>query len=420
MPAPTRPPGANRPRPPGTPKPKRPRVTVGGGRTKRGRDGLVRTRRLALMWLGRLNLGGRIALGLIALVLVAGGLTALLGQERYHPVPAGPALTPTEEAADADAPDEPEDATDEDAAEQADLPTLPGPAPAVPDAAPTPPSPPPQAQPAPSKPTQTAMLPPPRPLPPVQEPPAGTPAWKHFALPAPAADGRPRIVIVIDDMGVDRARTEKTMALPGPLTFAWLPYARDLPHLTERARAAGHELLVHMPMEPTGKEDPGPDALTTKLDEAALRQRLAANLSAFQGFVGINNHMGSRFTADQHGMAVVMAELAGRGLMFLDSRTTADTKAGPLSAHYKVPILARDVFLDHEMTAKAVAASLAKLEEIARRKGLAIAIGHPHDVTTAALSQWLPTLAAKGFQLVPLTAALPATPTTPASAAGRG
>ncbi|MFY8094181.1 MAG: divergent polysaccharide deacetylase family protein [Niveispirillum sp.] len=360
-----------------------------------------------MIWLARMGTAGRIGLGLLALLLVAAGMTALLGQERYHPVPAGPALTPLEEAADATAPDEPEDAGDEDAAETADLPSRPGAAPAVPaqTATPVPATAP--AKPA-APPPQVSALPTatPRPLPPLVAPPAGTPAWKHFALPAPAANGHPRIVIVIDDMGVDRHRSDKVASLPGPLTLAWLPYARELPQQTERARAQGHELIVHMPMEPTGKEDPGPGALLTRLDEGTLRQRVAANLSAFQGFVGINNHMGSRFTADRAGMAVVMAELGSRGLMFLDSRTTANTAAGPLSAHYRVPMLSRDVFLDHVMTAQGVAASLAKVEDIARKNGLAIAIGHPHDVTIAALTQWLPTLQEKGFQLVPLTAAV--------------
>lgn len=402
---------SNRPRTGGSRGPQRPRVRNGAGAVKRGRDSLVRIRRLALLWLSRLGTGGRIALALAALVLVAGGMTALLGQERYHPVAAGPALTPMEEEADASGADEPEDADDEEAAETADLPTRPGAAPPVPATPPSfPVQPPASVEPATPAvpPAQVAALPavPPRPLPPLVAAPAGTPTWKHFAVAAPAPNGHPRIVIVIDDMGVDRHRSEKVAALPGPLTLAWLPYARDLPQQTGKARAQGHELIVHMPMEPTGKEDPGPGALLTRLDEATLRQRLSTNLSAFQGFVGINNHMGSRFTADRTGMAVVMAELGARGLLFLDSRTTATTAAGPLSAHYQVPMLSRDVFLDHVMTAQGVAASLAKVEEIARKNGVAIAIGHPHDVTIAALTHWLPTLPEKGFQLVPLTAAV--------------
>lgn len=404
MPPKPRPPGSNR---------QRPRVQVRRRPSTRGRDGLLRGRRSLMLFLSRLGSGGRIGLAVLAFVLVAGALTALLGGERYNPVPAGPPLTPVEEAADASGQDEPGEAEDEDAAERDDLPTRPGPAPAVPETPPPVPAVPPPAEPAPPQeqmPPQAATTPParPRPLPPLVEPPAGTPAWQHYALPAPAPDGRPRIVVVIDDMGIDRPRTARVVALPGPLTLAWLPYARDLPSQTAKARAAGHELIVHMPMEPTGKEDPGPGALLTRLDEPALRQRLDSGLSAFQGFVGINNHMGSRFTADQQGMAVVMAELAARGLMFLDSRTTADSKAAPLSAHYQVPMVARDVFLDHVMTPQGVAASLARVEEIARRRGLAIAIGHPHDVTTQALSQWLPTLAGRGFQLVPLTAVVKA------------
>jgi polysaccharide deacetylase 2 family uncharacterized protein YibQ len=363
-------------------------------------------------------------LGLGLALILGGGLFLLLEPHGgYRPVSAGPALTPAEEMADASGEDEAEEAADEDAAEQAGTPQLPGKPPAVPEKPPvpadhTPPAAPPAKpveaappSPPPAPTTQVAALPrPPQPLPAKPTPPAGMPAWQHYAVPAPAADGRPRIVIVIDDMGVDRKRSDKVVALDGNLTLAWLPYARDLPQQTQQAHARGHELIVHMPMEPSGKEDPGPGALLTRFGETELRQRLANNLSAFSGFVGINNHMGSRFTADRDDMAIVLSELSARGLMFLDSRTTPDSKAGPLAAHYNVPILARDVFLDHVMTPDAVAKSLAQVEAVARRKGVAIAIGHPHDVTIAALTHWLPTLEAKGFQLVPLTAVLPAGP----------
>lgn len=400
-----RPAGNQKPRP--SNKPRQPRARAHNGAALRGRDRLIRGKRFALLLLQRLGRGGRMGLAALTLVLVVGGMTALLGGERYNPVPAGPALTPQEEIADATSQDEPGDAADEDAAERADLPTFPVAPPEPPALATETPAPTPEptqsAAPPPKAPVQTAMV---RAMPPVPAAPAGVPAWQQFAVPANPATGVPRVVIVIDDMGVDRKRSDRVVALPGPLTLAWLPYARDLPAQTVSARTVGHELIVHMPMEPTGRDDPGPGALLTRLDNETLRQRLATNLSAFDGFVGINNHMGSRFTADPSGMAVVFAELASRGLLFLDSRTTADTKAGPMAAHYQVPMLSRDVFLDHQMTATAVAASLAKVEEIARRKGVAIAIGHPHDVTTDALRQWLPTLAAKGIQLVPLTAVM--------------
>ncbi|QJE72793.1 divergent polysaccharide deacetylase family protein [Aerophototrophica crusticola] len=309
------------------------------------------------------------------------------------------------------APAQPEAGEEELAELGEDAPTLPREAPTVPqvrtvpEPAPVAPTPaPPAPEPARQVPTQTAMLPPPVP------PPAGTPLWKRNAVPAPAQDGRPRIVIVIDDMGPDRKRSDRAAALPGPLTLAWLPYARDLPHQAAAARRNGHELIVHMPMEPDGKGDPGRDAILTKLPAAEIKARIARNLAAFDGYVGINNHMGSRFTANTAGMAVVMAELSSRGLLFLDSRTTAQTKAPELAPRYHVPLASRDVFLDHEMTPAAVEAALAKVEAVARTKGTAIAIGHPHDVTVAALERWLPTLSAKGFQLVPLTATIRAQP----------
>ncbi|HYE49282.1 MAG TPA: divergent polysaccharide deacetylase family protein, partial [Azospirillaceae bacterium] len=149
-------------------------------------------------------------------------------------------------------------------------PSLPPPAPTVP--APPAAEAPPEALPAPDPVPAPAAPEPPRrpepvreaaPLPPVPPPPEGEPAWRRFAVPAPPADGRPRIVLVIDDMGPDRRRSDRVVALPGPVTTAWLPYARDLAAQTRAARAAGHELIVHMPMEPGGGDDPGPDALRT-------------------------------------------------------------------------------------------------------------------------------------------------------------
>lgn len=258
---------------------------------------------------------------------------------------------------------------------------------------------------------QVALLPPPAPPRPDAAPaPDGVPAWQRNAVPAAPADGRPRIVIVIDDMGLDRRRSGRVVSLPGPLTLAWLPYARDLPEQTRQAHRHGHELIVHMPMEPAGGVDPGPDALLVRQSPEEILSRLRANLNAFSGYVGINNHMGSRFTADAAASAVVVEELARRGLLVLDSRTTADSRLRDEAVRRHVPSASRDVFLDHVQTPAAVATALEKVEATARRQGLAIAIGHPHDVTTEALARWLPTLAGKGFQLVPLSAVVRAGP----------
>ncbi len=250
---------------------------------------------------------------------------------------------------------------------------------------------------------QVAMVMPPPAASPQQHIPA--PAWIRNAVPAPARDARPRIAVVIDDIGLDRARSARAIALPGPLTLAFLPYAMDLPRQTEAARKAGHELLVHVPMEPIGKNfDAGPSPLDVDLSSEQVLQRLRWDLERFEGYVGIDNHMGSRFTGDAEALQPVMRELHDRGLLFIDSRTVAHSAGGEVARKYAVPHAGRDVFLDDEISAPAIAVQLAELERVARRNGSAIAIGHPHDQTLDALTNWLRDLASKGFVLVPVSA----------------
>jgi hypothetical protein len=252
------------------------------------------------------------------------------------------------------------------------------------------------------KPKEEAMLRPPAPLP---APPRAEPAWLRFAVPAAPTDGRPLVAVVLDDLGLDRVRTAAAIRLPRPLTLSFMTYARDLPAQTEAAHRAGHELLLHVPMEAIDRrEDPGPHALYTSLSQQAIVDRLRWGLDRFSGYVGINNHMGSRFTADKRGMAAVIGELRARGLVFLDSRTSAASTGIALAAADGVPHAARDVFLDDDLTPAAIARQLAVLEHVARRRGSAIAIGHAHDPTLAVLAAWLPTLSAKGLVLEPLSA----------------
>lgn len=230
------------------------------------------------------------------------------------------------------------------------------------------------------------------------------PAWQRNAAPAPRIDGRAAIAIIIDDMGVDRRRSRQVVALNGPLTLAYLPYAPDVGQQAANARRAGHEVMLHMPMEPEGREDPGPQPLTVSLGAEESRRRLGAQLDRLGSIVGANNHMGSRFTANRAAMQAVAAELAARGLFFVDSRTTAATVAEEVARAGSVPAVARDVFLDNEVQAAAVRARLQETEGIARRRGSAIAIGHPHDATVAALAAWMATLRERGFVLVPVSA----------------
>lgn len=229
--------------------------------------------------------------------------------------------------------------------------------------------------------------------------------WQRYAaaIPPDAAD-RPKIVIIIDDMGNSPAMADALSRLPGPLNFAFLPYAPNLERQTELVRSRGHELMVHLPMEPEGSETPGPHALYSSLDDAELRRALEWNLSRFSGFVGVNNHMGSHLTADSRVMEIVLSELKARGLLFLDSLTTPETVGPSLSRAKGLPWAGRDVFLDNVPEDAAIHAQLMQVEQIAGQRGLAIAIGHPHRATLRVLQSWIPTLEEKGLILVPLSA----------------
>ncbi len=189
--------------------------------------------------------------------------------------------------------------------------------------------------------------------------------------------------------------------------MAYMAYAERLPDQVATARRAGHEILLHVPMETVGDDtDTGPNALLTGLPPEELARRMAWNLERVDGYVGVNNHMGSRFTADRPGMTALMKELGKRGLMFLDSRTAANTVGHGIAREAGIPSLIRDVFLDNEATVASVTAQLAEAEKLARRRGFAVAIGHPHAWTLDAIEKWLPGAQARGVVLVPLTAIL--------------
>jgi polysaccharide deacetylase 2 family uncharacterized protein YibQ len=234
----------------------------------------------------------------------------------------------------------------------------------------------------------------------------GAESWRRNAVPFTDLNSRPLVAIVIDDVGIDRPRSKRAWELPGPLTMSFLPYAKDLRDQARAARARGHELFLHLPMEPTGRADPGPNALLVSLSDAEIKQRTAAALDSFDGYVGVNNHMGSRFTTFRPGMETVLRQFKGRGLMFLDSRTTAQSVGDQLAQEMGVPSIVRHVFLDDDESLESVRRKLAEAEAVARRQGFVVAIGHPHEATLQALSEWLPGLQAKGMTLAPATAVL--------------
>ncbi|MEM7650805.1 MAG: divergent polysaccharide deacetylase family protein [Pseudomonadota bacterium] len=213
--------------------------------------------------------------------------------------------------------------------------------------------------------------------------------------------GSPKIAIIIDDMGVDRKRSFKTIDIDAPLTLAFLPYATDLDGITQKALEAGHELMIHMPMQATTNPvSLGPIALKTGMSEDDVKANMQAAFESFDGYVGVNNHMGSKVTQDEQIMDWAMETLKGKNLYFIDSKTIGSSVAAKMSRANGLPTAVRDVFLDHENTAEFVMGALRKLERVAVKNGYAIAIGHPKDVTINGLKQWLPDAQARGFEIV--------------------
>ncbi len=233
------------------------------------------------------------------------------------------------------------------------------------------------------------------------------PAWLQNALAMPELRGRPMVALVIDDSGVDRRRTERAMHLPPRVTMSFLPYAPEVAKQVAQARALGHEIIVHVPMEPLNSQiDAGPNVLRVKDTSEETLRRLDWDLTRFAGYVGINNHMGSRFTEDAQGMRTVLEALKSRGLLFLDSRTIPGSVGAKLSRELGLPTLERDVFLDNVDSRAEVASRLAEVVRIARHDGYVIAIGHPRDATLDELETWVKGVGEEGLVLVPLSAVM--------------
>jgi len=224
--------------------------------------------------------------------------------------------------------------------------------------------------------------------------------------PAIVAHRAPEIAIVIDDLGADGVDTSRAIALPASVSLSFLPYPGATPDFARDAVRAGHQVLVHVPMEPDGTENPGPNALMTGLGVDEIVRRLDWALARVPGCSGINNHMGSRFTADRASLVPVVEALADKHVFFLDSRTTVSTVVVPVARAFGVPSAGRDVFLDDEQATGAIDRQIAVLEARAREQGVAIGIGHPHAVTLSALEAWTKQAAARGFVLIPVSIAI--------------
>ncbi len=222
-----------------------------------------------------------------------------------------------------------------------------------------------------------------------------------WICPAETPPAPVRIAIIIDDMGYRKEAGEQALALPGALTYAFLPQTPYAWQQATRAHELHREVMLHLPMESDLGNPLGAGALTLAMPREEFLRTLRHNLDSVPYVAGVNNHMGSLLTRDPTAMRWLMGGLREADLFFIDSRTTDATVAERVAQDHLVASARRNVFLDYIQGRDVVREQLQTLVETARRQGSAIGIGHPYPETLAVLAEELPKLQAEGIELVP-------------------
>jgi hypothetical protein len=220
---------------------------------------------------------------------------------------------------------------------------------------------------------------------------------------------QPKIALIIDDIGFSRSRLEMFLEIETVMTFAVLPRLPLSLALAEELHALGHEIMLHQPMEPYDATiDPGPGAVYVGDDEEKIGMVLQENMSEFPFAKGINNHMGSRFTACPREMADVIRSIKGKGLFFVDSLTSNHSTGYQTAKSLQVAAARRNIFLDNSVDVSAILAQLYKLKNVALRTGYAIGIGHPFPETAEAIALFKVSLIDSNIQMVKMSSLIPA------------
>jgi polysaccharide deacetylase 2 family uncharacterized protein YibQ len=236
------------------------------------------------------------------------------------------------------------------------------------------------------------------------------PADAYARAVKPAANGKsngPRVAIVVGGLGIGANTTADALRkLPGPITLAFAPYGGDLERQVARARETGHEVMLQVPMEPFDypDNDPGPHTLLTSIDAGQNLDRLHWLMSRTQGYVGLVNAMGGRFTASETGMAPVLREAATRGLIYFDDGSSARSLASQIAGANNVAFAKADLIIDQVPTPADVDRALGRLESIARARGTAVGFAGALPVSIDRLTRWIKAAESRGIQLVPITA----------------
>ncbi|MDQ2076561.1 divergent polysaccharide deacetylase family protein [Marinimicrobium sp. ABcell2] len=231
--------------------------------------------------------------------------------------------------------------------------------------------------------------------------------WLCAVSPA-SADGL--LAVIIDDVGYSAALGERTLALPGAFTLAVLPKAPHSARLARLAAEQGKEVMLHNPMSNTRGLPLDPGGLTETMDKAGFLAVLKENFELIPEAQGLNNHMGSLLTQEAVPLGWLMEFLNTRGAYFIDSRTTAATRAWETAQRYQVPSLPRDVFLDHDREPEQILHQLGLAVSMAKTRGYAVAIGHPYPETLAALEHLPAMLNGARVELVSISDLLGAVP----------
>lgn len=232
-------------------------------------------------------------------------------------------------------------------------------------------------------------------------PTTATPSPLASATVRPAVEGAPRLALIVDDCGqwIDTERA--FIALSIPLTVSVLPDVHYTSTIASEAASAGKGVMLHLPMETLSGLNPGPGKVTTEMTDSQITQQVEADLAQVPLAAGVNNHEGSKASADQRVMDDVIGVLAKHGnLFFIDSRTNAASVGESVAESRGIPTAGRDVFLDNQATVDYTENQLKEAAAIARKTGSAIAIGHPRPTTLEAVRDMIPQLEASGIEFV--------------------
>ncbi|MEN6321478.1 MAG: divergent polysaccharide deacetylase family protein [Syntrophaceae bacterium] len=200
----------------------------------------------------------------------------------------------------------------------------------------------------------------------------------------------PTIALIVDDIGDSTSRAKRFLQLNIPLTFSILPRLRYSQILAKEIHSCGHEIMLHQPMEPADPRlDPGPGALYLGDDPDKISRVIEENISGLSLAIGINNHMGSRFTGSNKKMRETLRVFKDSGMFFVDSRTSVHSKAYSIARTLHMPAAYRHYFLDNTLSEPAVLSQLRKLKRCALYYGSAIGIGHPFPQTANAIDLFM-------------------------------